>query len=129
MALQTVSTAQLQCSFGAAPSTLNVMPVNREMCENKLAANVMDHQPMVNIMPFGVCASLANPQVAAATSAALGVLTPQPCIPVTVTPWTPGSPTVPIASMPALNNTSTCNCLWAGVIAITNPGQTTVMIP
>lgn len=129
MALQTVSTAQLQCSFGAAPSTLNVLPTNRELCESKPAANIMDHQPMVNIMPFGVCSSLANPQVAAATTAALGVLTPQPCIPVTVTPWTPGAPTVLIASMPALNSTSKCNCLWAGLISIVNPGQATVTIP
>lgn len=129
MALQTVATAQLMCSFGAAPSSLNVLPVNRTLCENKPAANIMDHQPMVNIMPFGVCASLANPQVAAATSAALGVLTPQPCLPVTVAPWTPGSPTVQIASIPALNNTSTCACMWGGVITIVNPGQTTEMIP
>ncbi len=49
----------------------------------------MDHQPMVNISPFGVCVSLANPAVAAATSAALGVLAPQPCIPVTVSPMGP----------------------------------------
>jgi hypothetical protein len=106
-----------------------VLPVNRTMAGNMPAANIMDYVPMVNIPPFGMCMSLANPAVASATSAALGVLTPMPCVPVIVAPWTPGSPTVLIAYMPALNNTSTCMCTWAGVIIITNPGQTTVQIP
>ena len=67
---------QLQCTFGAAPSNLVVLPTNREQVANQFAANIMDHVPMVNIMPFGVCASLANPATAAATSAALGVAHP-----------------------------------------------------
>ena len=32
-------------------------------------ANIMDNKPMLNILPFGMCASLANPTVAAATTA------------------------------------------------------------
>ena len=75
--------ATLQCSFGVAPSTLVVLPVNRVLCEGPLAANIMDHVPLVNIMPFGMCTSPANPQVAAATAAALGVPTPMPCVPAT----------------------------------------------
>ena len=63
------------------------------LTESKPAANINDHIPMVNILPFGMCQSLANPMVAAATAAALGVLTPMPCIPVTPAPWVPGSPT------------------------------------
>jgi hypothetical protein len=76
-----------------------------------------------------MCISLANPQVAAATAAALGVLTPQPCIPATMTPWVPGAITDLLGSQPALDNVSTCMCNWAGVITVTNPGQTTTMIP
>ncbi|MDX2136648.1 MAG: DUF4280 domain-containing protein [Chloroflexota bacterium] len=129
MPQQVCNGASLTCSFGAAPSTLTVLPANRVMTANQPAATIMDHQPNVNIAPFGMCMSLANPQVAAATSAAMGVLTPQPCIPMTMTPWSPGSPTVQIGNMPALNSTSTCNCMWAGVITITMPGQTTVSEP
>jgi Domain of unknown function (DUF4280) len=123
MAQATVMTAQLACTMGAAPSTLQVLPVNQVQCGKQIAANIMDYQPMVNIMPFGVCISPANPVVAAATAAALGVLTPMPCIPNTVAPWVPGSPTVILGGMPLLNNTSTCMCTWGGVISVAMPGQ------
>jgi hypothetical protein len=65
--------------------------------------------------------SPANPQVAAATAAAMGAFTPQPCIPATSSPWAPGMPTVLIAGQPALTNTSTCQCMWGGVITVTSP--------
>ena len=78
MPQQVCNTAQLMCTMGAAPSVLTVLPVNRVMTSNQPAANIMDHKPMLNVMPFGVCMSPANPVVAAATAAALGVLTPMP---------------------------------------------------
>jgi hypothetical protein len=59
----------------------------------------------------------------------LGVLTPMPCMPVIPAPWAPGSPTVLIANMPALNNSSKLMCAWGGVIQISSPGQGTVEIP
>jgi hypothetical protein len=123
MPLQVCMGAMISCSFGAAPASLVVLPVNRVLTSNMPAATIMDHAPIINIPPFGVCSSLANPTVAAATSAALGVLTPMPCIPATATPWIPGSPTVMIGNMPALNNTCTLNCMWGGVITISQPGQ------
>ncbi len=123
MAQVTVMTAQLMCTMGVAPSVLQVLPLNRTQCGKQVAANIMDSKPMVNIMPFGMCISPANPAVAAATAAALGVLTPMPCIPNTVAPWVPGSPTVMLAGAPVLNSTSTCMCLWGGSISIVMPGQ------
>lgn len=121
--------AMCQCSFGAAPSSLVVTPENKVLGCNLPAATIMDNVPMKNIMPFGMCSSMANPQVSAATSAAMGVLTPMPCMPVIAAPWTPGCPTVMIANKPALNNSSKLMCNWAGVISINNPGQTTVQVP
>ena len=129
MPIQVCMGATLQCSFGAAPSTLVVLPQNRTMAGGPLAANIMDNKPIANVPPFGMCSSIANPTVAAATSAALGVLTPMPCVPVLPAPWVPGAPTALIGGMPALDNNSKLMCAWAGVIQIVNPGQTTVMVP
>lgn len=129
MGIQVVTGANLQCSFGVAPSALTVLPANLVMAGGPPAANIMDNKPFVNILPFGMCNSMANPMVAAATAAALGVLTPMPCIPVTAAPWVPGSPTVLIANMPALNNSCKLMCNWGGVIQVLVPGQFTVMVP
>jgi hypothetical protein len=72
---------------------------------------------------------MANPIVAAATAAALGVLVPMPCVPITVAPWVTGAPTVLLGNMPTLNNSSKLMCVWGGVISIILPGQFTVMVP
>jgi len=129
MAQQVCNGATLQCSFGVAPSTFVVLPVKRVNTGSQPDANIMDNVPLVNIMPFGMCFSLANPEVASATSAALGVLTPMPCIPVTPSPWVAGAPTVTIGAMPALDSQSTLMCMWGGVIQIVYPGEATVSEP
>jgi hypothetical protein len=118
--------AMLQCSFGAAPSSLVVLPTNRVLTSTPVA-NIMDTIPFVNIMPFGVCTSMANPAVAAATAAALGVLTPMPCTPVPAGPWVPGVPTILVGNMPAVNSNCKLMCSFGGVIQILSPGQFTVL--
>ena len=112
--------AMLQCTFGLAPSSLMVVVPLRPKCGNMLMATIMDMIPMANIMPFGMCQSMANPQVASATAAAMGVLTPMPCIPVIVAPWAPPGQ-VKIMGQPALINNAKCMCTWGGQISITNP--------
>jgi len=129
MATQTAMTATLMCTMGIGPSQLMVTPQNRVCAQNQPAANIMDHVPFVNIMPFPLCNSIANPVVAAATAAKLGVFTPGACVPTTPSPWAPGSPTVLIAKTPALNNSSQCMCVYGGVISITNPVAITVSEP
>jgi hypothetical protein len=129
MPQQVVNGAQLLCSCGSSPSSLVVLPINRTMADHQPEATIQDHVPIVNIGPFGMCISPSNPQVAAATAAAMGVLTPQPCIPCTPSPWTPGALTVGIANQVALDNHSICNCMWGGVISITDPGEDNVEIP
>ena len=63
MSQQVCMGATLQCSFGAAPATLMVLPTNRVMTSNMPAATIMDHVPMLNILPFGMCNSPSNPMV------------------------------------------------------------------
>jgi Domain of unknown function (DUF4280) len=128
MAMQVTMGAQMMCSFGLSPSVLIVLPVNRTLSGGKPAANIMDHKPVVNIPTFGMCRSLANPSVAAATARAKK-LTPMPCVPVTPAPWVPGAPTALIANFPALDNTSKCLCSYGGVISLVMPGQFTEQIP
>ena len=119
-----VSGAVLQCPFGTSPSSLNVTSQAMYMISGQPAATIQDAQGMVNIQPFGMCSSLANPQVAAATAAALGVLTPQPCMPTTAGTWIPSGPTTLIDGKPCLTNDCQVLCSnGMGTIQISNPGQ------
>jgi hypothetical protein len=124
MAQQVVDSATLGCSFGTGPSTLTLVPQLRFTAEGRQAANVLDCVPFENIPPFGECLSLANPEVAAATAAAGGELTPQPCVPEIVGEWVPGEPRVRINGQSALTQGSTCMCTWLGEISIEVPGTT-----
>jgi hypothetical protein len=127
--------AELICTFGSKTSKLEVLPLNKMETSSQPAANIMDNKPMVNVQPFGACKSMANPTVASATAsataAAQGVftLTPMPCVPVFPAPWVPGAPTVMLANMPVLNNTSKLMCAYAGVVSILSPGQVKEMVP
>ena len=111
--------AMLQCNQGMAPCSLIVTVPLRPKCMNMLMATTMDFTP-ANIPTFGMCRSMANPTVASATSAAMGVLTPMPCVPVIAAPWAPPGQ-VKIMNMPALINNAKCFCSWGGTISVTNP--------
>lgn len=117
-----VEGALVQCSFGMAPASLVVLPASQVMIESRPAADITC-STVANIPTFGMCTSLANPEVASATSAALGVLTPMPCVPVLM-PWVPGSPTTMLGGKPALVAGSTCTCAYGGVVQILSPGTT-----
>ncbi|MCR4582093.1 MAG: DUF4280 domain-containing protein [Prevotella sp.] len=114
--------AMLQCSFGMAPSSFAVTVPMRPMAQNMPMGTIMDIAPMVNIMPFGMCQSLSNPTVASATSAAMGVLTPMPCVPVITGTWFPGSK-VMVMNQPALLDNCKCMCSWGGNISVAMPGN------
>lgn len=123
MSLLVTATAQLKCTFGSLPAVLD-MPEPSVLCGGKPVATVQAIVPEVNVPSFGMCSSEANPEVASATAAAEGVLTPMPCVPEIAAPWQPGSPTVLVAGSPALNQTSKCLCAWAGVVTMVSAGQT-----
>ena len=115
--------ARLTCSMGSSVSMLVVLPNRKVLLDGQPQANIMDHKPMVNIMPFGLCRSLANPTVAAATAAHHGVLTPMPCIPNTTTPWLNGEKKLLMKQFPALCQDCKLTCAWAGTISIIHCGQ------
>lgn len=125
MANPAVQTALCTCTFGAAPAPLPVASQQTVQAASQLAATIMDNKPPT----FGLCSSLANPAVAAATAAALGALTPMPCTPVTPAPWVPGAPTVLVCGKPLLNNTSKLQCMYGGVVQITMTPAITVQAP
>lgn len=113
--------AQCVCSMGLTPTPLMILPQKKVFGENKPIATAQDNKPMVNIMPFGICKSPANP----------GVKPPVmqgPCVPNTAAPWAPCSSTVFVGGVPALTNNSKLVCNYGGVISIMNPGITKVMV-
>jgi len=131
MVSHVVNGAVIQCSCAVPPgtATLIVAPLHRTLSSQQPAANIMDHKPIANIPPFGMCASPTSPGVIAATSAAAGTFTPIPCVPKTASPWTPGAVTVILNQAPVLDDVSVCPCLDGGVVSIVYAGQATEQVP
>ncbi|HEY1832109.1 MAG TPA: DUF4280 domain-containing protein [Acidimicrobiales bacterium] len=128
MGLQVVMGAVMKCSFGETPSSLIVVPEGTPVIAGTPCATILDAVPEENIPSFGMCNTISNPAVAAATAAKLGVFTPVACVPVTEA-WIPGTPTVLIDGIPALSADSTCLCNWGGIITVEEPGQFQVLLP
>ena len=118
------TTAMMTCSFGVATCPLVVNPSRTVLLQGKQRANIGDFAPITNIASFGMCSSLINPTVASATAAAMGVLTPMPCVPAIVSPWMPGKPDLMVQGMPALTKSCTNMCMWQGQIKFVTDGQT-----
>ncbi|MCM1283623.1 MAG: DUF4280 domain-containing protein [Muribaculaceae bacterium] len=124
-----VTGATCACCFGGIPCSLNVTSQMTCLADGRPAGTIMDMQPGTNLAGFGMCASLANPAVAAATAAALGVLTPQPCTFAPAGTWIPANPKVLLGGKPVLTSDATLICaLGAGNIKIVSPGQTKVLL-
>lgn len=120
--------ATLSCPFGTAPAPFNALPAPRVVINGKPAGVLTDMAQIVNIPLFGMCSSLSNPTVASATSAAMGVLTPMPCVPVPAGPWLEPAPKVLIGGRPAISDGSKLMCAWGGQIAVQFAGQTSVQL-
>lgn len=128
MGIVVVNGAKLMCPFGTMMSTLTVTSQLMVLGCSKPIATIMDMAPYSNIPPFGMCTSLANPQVASATAAAFGVLTPQPCMFVPTGPWQPTKPTVLVGKKPVLTQDSMLLCgMGMGQLSIVFPGQTKIV--
>lgn len=121
------SQAVCMCSFGTLPGNLNALSQVVCLAEGKPAATIQD-STTANITPFGMCTTMSNPQVAAATAAAMGVLTPQPCTLVAAGGWIPTKPNVLIGGKPCLTSDSKLMCSYGGCITISMPGQMKVLL-
>lgn len=125
--------ATCACSFGTTPAVFTPQLPPRALFANLPVGSVSDNNPEVNFTPpcvscFGMCTSLANPEVQSATAMAQGVLTPMACQPEFPAPWTPGALKTKVGDAQTLTQNSTLMCTFGGVITILNPGQTTVMV-
>ena len=121
MPLPVVSGATVQCTMGTTPGQLKASPSTVRL-GGAHAVRISDVAPMMNVGSCGMCTSLLNPTVASATAAALGVLTPMPCVPSPVGPWIcAGTPLV--AGRPALSSDGTLTCAYGGSLRIVTPGQ------
>lgn len=117
----------LKCNFGNVPVPLMVLP-DKKVNSMLPVAVQSDHIPLLNILPFGMCSNPSNPLVIAATAAAMGVLTPVPCLPCTVEEWTGSSKKVKVKGGQALSMDSKLRCLFGGEIQAAAPLQPTVLL-
>lgn len=126
MALPVVGGATISCSFGLGPGVLMATAQTAVLMGGAPAATIRDAVPRVNVGPCGLCASMSCPATAAATAAALGVLTPTPCNPAPVGNWSATSGPS-IGGVPGLMSDAILVCAYGGTIRITVPGQNTVL--
>lgn len=127
MGIAVVTGAMILCPFGTTPANLVVTSQSTCLAEGKLLATITDTS-VANIPTCGMCSSLANPQVAAATAEALGVLTPQPCVPAIAGTWTAVRPKCIVGGKPCLTSEATAVCSYGGTMSIINAGQKTVLV-
>lgn len=122
-----VTGGQAMCIFGTTPTNIITSSQSTVLLGNKPAGTIQDCTRS-NMATFGMCISMANPQVAAATAAALGVLTPQPCQFLPAGPWIPMNPVLNVGGKPCL--TSDCKLICAmgvGLISVISAGQVEVL--
>lgn len=100
-----VSTATLRCRHGSAPAPLFCTGFQQVEVSFQAAASIEDHIPGINIFPFGACS-----------------ITKQPCVPITVDPWTSESG-LSLFGASALHEEAKLRCTIGGVIFIEEPGQ------
>lgn len=126
MPIPVVTGATIACTMGLAPGQLIATTQAAVTVAGLPVATIPDVTPMTNLVPCGMCTSMANPQVASATAAAWGVLTPMPCVPTPAGVWVCSS-TKLAGGIPVLDNTATLMCSYGGAISIVSPGQGTVL--
>lgn len=112
-----VDGAKIKCSKGIGESTLNKpSDWNLELHDKKMLT-VADYKPNENVKPFKMCTSPKNPAVKAAG------MKPAHCNPLICKKWAKGKNDVYLKGELALNSECILNCMYGGVIEITDDGQ------
>lgn len=110
--LAVVNGAILRCDKGAAPTPLVATTAPLVQINARAVATIIDKEPAVNVLPFGVCA-----------------ITLAPCVPITPLPWMPGGIGIPVATpFPVLTKASLLPCMIGGIIEVLDAGQTSVVV-
>ena len=111
------SGSKCMCDKGLAPCAV---AMGLPTIKTSKAPALNESSATFSVLPtFGMCTSTANPTVSAATSAAMGVLTPMPCLPQFIPPWSGTSTTVNLSGAPAVNAMSSLKCSFGGTIKVT----------
>ena len=119
--------ATVICPFGTKPASLKVTSQRKFIANGKPVATIQDAS-IINIPGFGMCSAMTNPQVAAATAAALGVLTPQPCMFSSAGSWIPSQTKVLAEGKPCLTTGASIVCMTGfQQCSLVNPGQVKVV--
>lgn len=144
-----VAGAYLHCSCSDTYSVLTAPQSHGVYIGQKAQMNIMDFKPCTNVRSFGMCKSLKNPAVAAATASTYGLIfallcpglaalnavlnmigihlpgpvKEMPCTPVITKPWEYGKINKLVENQPALLNISQNMCAYGGKITIVDDGQ------
>ena len=121
MGLCVCTGAKAKCSMGDNEVQLTSLPVPNKGEGNPLMS-VLDSVPYLNIPSFGQCKSPANP-MNWKMAGPVPVFVPSSCIPIPVSPWSPGAKKTKLGNQPVVLQNSKTMCVWAGSITVTDPGQ------
>ncbi|BAU27218.1 uncharacterized protein DUF4280 [Aneurinibacillus soli] len=97
--------AVLCCTMGSTPSQLQLPCSYGLYIKGKPQMSIMDYQPHVNVLPFGICAK------------------GMPCSPSLFMPWINGISNKSVGDFPSLSNQSITLCASGGIIQIQEDGQ------
>lgn len=119
------SGSMMTCSFGMSPCPFQAISASTVL--SKTPVGTIQDTSLASIATFGMCSSLSNPSVSAATTAALGVLTPMPCLPLISGSWFPPQKIL-VKGSPILTSDSKCICAYGGNISFISSIQMNVII-
>ena len=124
MPLPLCTGTMLSCTMSLTPTAFIANPLpGAPMINGAVPAATIDQVLLTNIPTFGMCNSPTNPAVVAATTAALGVPTPAPCVPMPTPPgWAPPSLVAKVNMIPLATVASKCICALGGLISVAVPG-------